>query len=1143
MNKQKVLLKLRRMLLDNKYKSGNSDTAIKFLFNERLPPEDILYYFKNLISLSVISRRISKNAISHSHKNIYCENIEHYGSFEFELITTAILCQKYKNEIADFLRLKQEYSTAWFKSNFEQASEILDKIEKRLGISFWLIEARISLIQEKDGLEAQKRYIAKIISEDGMEVGSTSYYLAFMLSARVEAGLSWDSYNEMLKKSLKDIPKDDPFYSYLMYKLVPTSFIKPSQAYAILLCEKSSTIIDRYNTLVTVSQVLSLNQDQNESYRKVMEMLYKSSGGKYLAIRKNINLNESGGKDVIIEIFEDYAKEEYENAANKLENLFKEKPFLVEIYHLAVLVEEKTRAILPKNKVSILAKELALCKKDFHVIQQDIFKISSVLYHTGVTWHVMQLFNYFTANENNYYTSEIGQLSALNANCTIPLDLTLISMGVSSIYASGYIDRYSHYASVRLMAKIYDGSLTEVTKFSDLGFAESFLNSCFAVNTMMKGHDSDAIGQFKNIIDNFVLREDSTVEYLLYITYYVQCLLKVDLILNAMEFIVENYLWKVNCVCRFQINDILNCIETNYEKINHNLSVPIFYDIYSKKISKSKDIEKYEACEDFLSHHSTYKPSELKEYLGILDKSKLIYFLHAMCTTEMLSATGRYILLTNVQNERIATCQLLSEIDNENSVRYIAEIKNITKDQLIAQGIKAVDESKIYVNIDGIKGTLKNVKEGFERLKELFRMSFYNDVLKKIGMVNQLKSRFIMFGGGMEECQQLLKRLFVEIRDEFVASNKHGLDGYLGVGIRHGAFLNKLRTPFQDASLITKRDKDTGVYKEATFWREIFSELPDETVSSLILRLQQFSQEVDSEISYIQDVLFRVKTENQNPEGLFDFGINMVNLTLLLTEINEELTYDMFLDRIFEILWHMTKKSLDGIRNHIEINIKNKFFNLFKDLSTDTYNLLGKSSASVIEYKIVNLRTRVMNELDAVANWFQLSQIVSHPPYEISLPLDIGIAIARNLSVKETMRVRIVKNDTVTMKGESLKFFVEILNILLDNVVKYNGFEDGNVPDVLIEFSRDDNKIFLKVQNSLAQAIITEKKLAEIEQKQLELQMPVKLEAVSGTGGTGFEKIKKMIKYDLLTSGYLAVGIDSDQFTFSMQIDVKDISL
>jgi len=508
----------------------------------------------------------------------------------------------------------------------------------------------------------------------------------------------------------------------------------------------------------------------------------------------------------------------------------------------------------------------------------------------------------------------------------------------------------------------------------------------------------------------------------------------------------------------------------------------------------------------------------------------------------MLSATGRYLRLDYVQNERIATCQLLSEIDSEKSAKYVSEIKNITKDQLIAQGIRTVDESKIYVNIDGIKESLKNIREEYDRLKELIQMSFYNEILRQLELAKQKKSRFIMLLSGMDECTNVLRRLFVTIRDEFVASNKHGLDGYLGVGIRHGALLNKLRTPFQDASLITKIDKDTGVYKEATYWRDCLKNVPEHKTRSLIDRLKKFSLDVDTIIYYIQDTLFKVKTENQNPDGLFDFDINQVKLSLLLTEINDKCTYEDFLDKVFSILWLITKNDLDSIRQHLNTNIKSEFAALFTDLNKDVYEILGKENSNIIDASIVNLRIRIMNELDAVANWFQLSQAASHPPYEISLPLEIGVAIAKNLSVKETMKVTITKTDNIIMKGETLKFIVEIVNILLDNVVKYNGFEDGAIPDVNIHLKVNGKIIHLTVENTLSKAAITQDKIDHIHKKQVELLQPVRLEAVTGTGGTGFEKIKKMIKYDLLTTGALDISLTDNKFIFSMQLNSEGIT-
>src|SRR6185369_9179291 len=74
--------------------------------DRRLPEDDILFYFSNLMPLPAVNKSISNNAICTSYNNIFNEDIAHIGSMAFEIITTSLLCLKYKKEL---IRYENEF--------------------------------------------------------------------------------------------------------------------------------------------------------------------------------------------------------------------------------------------------------------------------------------------------------------------------------------------------------------------------------------------------------------------------------------------------------------------------------------------------------------------------------------------------------------------------------------------------------------------------------------------------------------------------------------------------------------------------------------------------------------------------------------------------------------------------------------------------------------------------------------------------------------------------------------------------------------------------------------------------------------------------------------------------------------------------
>jgi hypothetical protein len=78
------------------------------------------------------------------------------------------------------------------------------------------------------------------------------------------------------------------------------------------------------------------------------------------------------------------------------------------------------------------------------------------------------------------------------------------------------------------------------------------------------------------------------------------------------------------------------------------------------------------------------------------------------------------------------------------------------------------------------------------------------------------------------EMDDLFQAMIINLRDEFISSAEHGLDGYLSVRIRHGTLVSQLRSPLEAANLITKKHSETGAYYSNEHWKKklvLFSEL------------------------------------------------------------------------------------------------------------------------------------------------------------------------------------------------------------------------------------------------------------------------------------------------------------------------------
>ncbi|MBB6118051.1 hypothetical protein F4826_005033 [Rahnella inusitata] len=149
-------------------------------------PNEIKKIKNSLFSNSIIGKKSSSESLGR-----YCSV---KGSLEQEVIWAVNIIKFHENEINEFISKRIFFETLVIDKNYDSAIEYLDLIENEHGFSLWLIEAKIALLQIKDGLDAQKNFIADLYnkrkSAEGFDI---VFYLSFLISQRNEPLLRADS--------------------------------------------------------------------------------------------------------------------------------------------------------------------------------------------------------------------------------------------------------------------------------------------------------------------------------------------------------------------------------------------------------------------------------------------------------------------------------------------------------------------------------------------------------------------------------------------------------------------------------------------------------------------------------------------------------------------------------------------------------------------------------------------------------------------------------------------------------------------------------------------------------------------------------------------------------------------------------------
>ncbi len=159
------------------------------------------------------------------------------------------------------------------------------------------------------------------------------------------------------------------------------------------------------------------------------------------------------------------------------------------------------------------------------------------------------------------------------------------------------------------------------------------------------------------------------------------------------------------------------------KKLAHKISVPIVLSHYSINYDDEYDKPLSYAYEDFLLRNNLTIPSEVPKLYDVVDLELMTYYLRYICTPEIMKISTEFTGSAAVQDERLAVCSLLLEIDPKNSKEYESEIREITREQVIRKGVRHVEQSKMSIDNTTIrKWADKKLKENFELKKSNFKV-------------------------------------------------------------------------------------------------------------------------------------------------------------------------------------------------------------------------------------------------------------------------------------------------------------------------------------------------------------------------------------------------------------------------------------
>jgi hypothetical protein len=491
---------------------------------------------------------------------------------------------------------------------------------------------------------------------------------------------------------------------------------------------------------------------------------------------------------------------------------------------------------------------------------------------------------------------------------------------------------------------------------------------------------------------------------------------------------------------------------------------------------------------------------------------RILFFLQNVCVLDVLDHSVEYESTDDIENERIAICQMLLELDSDNASAYSEEIFRLIQTGLVRKALQHLDESKVSIDERGIMQSLdKSFRDRYERYAGFLKLSDRQREAFRVNGIDLSNERNIIVLTDASRVQ--FEELFSDLKTRFISSNEHGLDSYLSVRIRHGTLSGQIRSQFEKENLITRKNAVDGVYDQDSHWRErVFQNYPLQIEVSAVDLLRNFSQRVDAIIETVKDKWVQVKGAANEDQGLFDYDYSEEDIVSLYVRTISAGSYDDFINTIFEELWERTGKNLDRVVTKIRTDLSSQLTSALDLLASRMFLLHEDIRHSPFSDAIIRCRTRIQNEIEAIAAWFRIPNETSLGDFTAGVLVETAVATVTKCFPTYRFVPRVAVESGIVFKGSALVPLGDVMFILLGNVIKHSRADSI---EASIEIQTLAERVILSVENSLNSDVDILEVVSSTRAAH-ELKGAILLTgATRREGGSGYHKLHKLLRYDL----------------------------
>ncbi|NTD99923.1 hypothetical protein G6M26_30800 [Agrobacterium tumefaciens] len=1120
--------KLRNILYNSKLSKYKVLAAIKRELN---PGE-----FEAAINSNPLLKRAKlSGSILDNEYSVHQREAYHFtDDIRVELPWIAYDLKQYGNLLNEFISKKNEFEKLIFLARYDEAAILLNDIKEFCGISLWHTEMSLMLKEYQKGTKANWELLSYYLTQ--FKNPFYQFVISFY-SKRIEENMSYENCFNQFQTDFDEVNADTMVRDFFVFKcLYNASFDYDHKDFSgVTFINQIFGVVDQYLLIIEIMMRLVAQGDQYDRtvLKSVNRLLPIVQNDYRLANLSNLLDHQSSAIKLInstnlIFIIDCFAVGDYDRCINEcLENL-KQCPTAFELYELYCksLINSKSKFV-PTDISPIVDK-----------ILDDLY--SALLYESGsenARGHLLkhslkyfsfdfgkQLSAFAISLENVNYSNTEFLISCLSSSFNNPKILSLNFPSRRNVLMQKSSQLYSEISS---SVNNYLGGYSDVKVKSNDPIQQCIYKARHLFSKNLYRETLEVLSHYDNDCFTGYYRDIKTS--LTYISLIKtgkpdEAMVLYSTLLSADRYLVE----KLDCV---RLIGIIK--ENGYDNYANYIDLPILASVEYKAYFL------YEPYIEFMISCDEEYPSRLNHHKLIQENSfrKVLYFLREVCNVSVLKYSLEFDSIEKAEQERLDICKVLQQLDPDNKYLYQQEIAEILKRGAVRRAIKEVNEGRLYVNVESLKGQqLNQVRESFARFKELEQTTRS----KELKGFNSSKDRnWISVDIKTTELDTkyddpaflAFKSIYFTSKERFLFSKEYGLDSCLSTNFRHGSVKNHIRSVFEKLHLVTPKLEEK--YVQNLYWKDKL-EIDVASIASVQQLLSEFSKEIDDYTKYIINNLIQIRTERhpEKKDALFSYFTDDESIWNFYVDNKERLSsVDSLINLCYTDLTNATLGYVFlTIYNNFTSKINDSFQSYIQKLH-EGLKELGLNTQSELSHNLVKSSTDIRVELDVIASWFNLNTTNS------SSLLDIETIIIASKEYINRINPTFCIEPQINVEFPILAFsnLIFVFNILLNNIIEHSNLKSEEVEVSINVYEPINGTVEVKVKNTISSSVDKDHTICELQKVKDDWNNHENIDRSNTEGGSGFVKIKRLLIYE--------VEAKTDKFSFSVSDNDVSISL